>query len=81
MPRRKVFKFRVSYAVQESATAEERCIEFLYNGFEEARKNYKSILLGFYTGRGLRHYRICLNRTVDGSWENPIYEDKGEQPP
>lgn len=79
MPRNKVFKFRVSYGVIERDAPKERCIEFLYNGFEEARQNYKSILLGFYKGRGHIAYRICLNRTRDASWTNPIFEDRGRK--
>ena len=79
MPSKKVFKFRVSYGVIERDTAGERCIEFLYNGYEEARRNYKSILLGFYKGRGHKSYRICMNRAKDASWTNPIFEDKGER--
>ncbi len=73
------FKFRISYRVLEKGATEERSIEFLYRTFKEARKNYKSIILGLYRLRKVRAYRICLNRTRDRRWENPIYEDSGEK--
>lgn len=79
MPRNKGFKFRITCRVIESGAKKERCIEFLYTGFEEARRNYKSILLDLYKGRGPVSYRICLNRVKDDRWTNAIFEDRGEK--
>lgn len=80
MPKKKSFKYRISYRIVEAGVRTPRYVEFQYDSFARARKNYKSILLSFYKHRQLETYEVCLNRSTDNSWQNPIYYDKGVKP-
>lgn len=72
------FKFRVTYRIREGEEEGERTIEFRYKTFAKAKSNYKAILLEFYLKRNPVIYRICLNRSSDPPWENPIFQDLSE---
>ena len=71
----KGFRFRVAYRLKDGGPTGLRQVEFRYPTMAQAKANYKAILLDFYRCRASKKYEICLNRTVDACWQNPIFYD------
>jgi hypothetical protein len=77
------YKYRISCKMNYPANATLSAgktkaseFEFRYPTMEQARKNYKAILLGLYKKKDLEGFSICLNRLRDRKWSKPIYKEK-----
>lgn len=70
------YKFRVSCKLRYNEIHSMREFEFQYPSLEQARKNYKIILLGLYKNKRVLTFSICLNRVRDKKWINAIFNEK-----
>lgn len=69
------YKFRISCRMDYPAQTKPKEFEFQYPSLEQARKNYKAILLGLYKKKDLAGFSICLNRSRDRKWSAAIFEE------
>ncbi len=69
------YKFRISCKTEIRKKTKGGEFEFYYSSLEQARKNYKAILLGLYKRKDVMGFTIVLNRCVDRKWSRAIFKE------
>ena len=72
---REAYKFRISCKTENRKKAKVSEFEFYYLSLEQARKNYKAILLGLYKRKDVAGFTIVLNRCRDRKWSRAIFKE------